>query len=213
MRPELLYFVDPMCSWCWGFSPVIAQISERFGDALPIRVLLGGLAIGVDRPLSKSAKQEIATHWEHVRELTGQQFDHEFFEREDFVYNSELPCQAVAAIRNANLDSLHFLAKLQESFYKYNQDITQDVVLYDVAMASGFEPQSFMAQLHASATVEDTRKDFELTKKLGIQGFPALLGMADGRIELLTMGYEGYEPLAQKIEGWQDAVENAEQRT
>jgi hypothetical protein len=24
---QLVYFADPMCSWCYGFSPVIAAIA------------------------------------------------------------------------------------------------------------------------------------------------------------------------------------------
>ncbi len=31
-HPHLVYVADPMCSWCWGFSPVIDAIRERFGS-------------------------------------------------------------------------------------------------------------------------------------------------------------------------------------
>jgi len=41
--PHLLYLAGPMCSWCWGFSPTKAAIEARFGAALPIRLVLGGL--------------------------------------------------------------------------------------------------------------------------------------------------------------------------
>ena len=44
--PRLIYFADPMCSWCYGFSPVIAQIRQTFGRALPIEVVMGGLRPG-----------------------------------------------------------------------------------------------------------------------------------------------------------------------
>ena len=35
--PHLIYFSDPMCSWCYGFSPVIEKIRGAYGNALPIR--------------------------------------------------------------------------------------------------------------------------------------------------------------------------------
>ena len=38
--PNLIYFADPMCSWCYGFSPVVAQIRREFGRGLPIRLAL-----------------------------------------------------------------------------------------------------------------------------------------------------------------------------
>ena len=31
MTRELIYFADPMCSWCYGFAPVISAI-ERVND-------------------------------------------------------------------------------------------------------------------------------------------------------------------------------------
>ncbi len=48
--PHLIYFSDPMCSWCYGFSPVIDDIRRAFGRALPIRVVMGGLRPGTAVP-------------------------------------------------------------------------------------------------------------------------------------------------------------------
>ena len=39
----LVYFADPMCSWCYGFSPVIREIADHFGERLPVEVVMGGL--------------------------------------------------------------------------------------------------------------------------------------------------------------------------
>ena len=30
---SLVYFSDPMCSWCWGIATVIAAIEDAFGEA------------------------------------------------------------------------------------------------------------------------------------------------------------------------------------
>ena len=68
--PRLIYFADPMCSWCYGFSPVIQQIRETFGRALPIQVVMGGLRPGTDTPTTDAAKAELKTHWGHVHEAT-----------------------------------------------------------------------------------------------------------------------------------------------
>ena len=42
--PHLIYFSDPMCSWCYGFSPVIEQV--RVG-AVALHVLPPGEAVTV----------------------------------------------------------------------------------------------------------------------------------------------------------------------
>src|SRR3990167_362664 len=73
--PHLIYFADPMCSWCYGFSPVIGQIRQAFGRSLPIRLVMGGLRPGTDTPTTEKAKAELVGHWGHVHEATGLPFD------------------------------------------------------------------------------------------------------------------------------------------
>ena len=73
--PHLIYFSDPMCSWCYGFSPVIADIRRTFGRALPIRLVMGGLRPGTETPMTDAAKAEVRTHWAHVQEASGLPFD------------------------------------------------------------------------------------------------------------------------------------------
>nr|MBA3324286.1 DsbA family protein [Paracoccaceae bacterium] len=45
-QAHLLYVADPMCSWCWGFAPVIADIRAAFRDRLPLHLVMGGLRPG-----------------------------------------------------------------------------------------------------------------------------------------------------------------------
>src|SRR4051812_50036772 len=70
--PHLIYFVDPMCSWCWGFAPVIEAIRQRFGDALPIRLIVGGLRPGTTKPLDEAGKRTSHETWEPAHQATGQ---------------------------------------------------------------------------------------------------------------------------------------------
>ena len=94
--PTLIYFADPMCSWCWGFAPVIAAARVRYGETLPIRLVLGGLRPGTVEPMSRSARTELPTHWEHVREASGQPFNAEaFIARDGFVYDTDPAARAV----------------------------------------------------------------------------------------------------------------------
>ena len=45
MDREILLIVDPMCSWCWGFSPVVRALNDAYGDRTPIYPIVGGLAV------------------------------------------------------------------------------------------------------------------------------------------------------------------------
>jgi putative protein-disulfide isomerase len=58
---ELVYVGHPMCSWCWGFAPVL----ERLIDALrvPIAVIVGGLRPGpAAAPLDDRMGTSLARH-------------------------------------------------------------------------------------------------------------------------------------------------------
>jgi putative protein-disulfide isomerase len=38
---RLIYVMDPMCSWCWGFAPVMTALAaeaEKQGVSLGLRV-------------------------------------------------------------------------------------------------------------------------------------------------------------------------------
>ena len=44
MASRLLYVMDPMCSWCWGFAPVVEALAEQAAAAgVSLQIVVGGL--------------------------------------------------------------------------------------------------------------------------------------------------------------------------
>ena len=80
MTMELLYFANPMCSWCWGFSPVIQRLVESHGSRPRVTLAMGSLARGRE-PMRETDRAHVRGHWEQVRAASGQPFDFAFFER------------------------------------------------------------------------------------------------------------------------------------
>ncbi len=117
MPVELLYFANPMCSWCWGFAPVIRHIVHEHREEVRLTVALGALGHG-QGPMRPQDKAAVREHWEHVHALTGQPFDFGFFDREGFVYDTEPPCRAVAVVRAQRPAlALPYLEALHRAFY------------------------------------------------------------------------------------------------
>jgi protein-disulfide isomerase-like protein with CxxC motif len=86
-----------------GFLPVISAIGEQFGEALPIRLVMGGLRPATMKPMDEASKVAVRSHWEHVHQASGQPFDFGFFERKIFVYDTQhtMPAEEIRWICSA----------------------------------------------------------------------------------------------------------------
>ena len=111
--PILWYFADPMCSWCWGFAPVIQRIKQDYSHHLRISLNVGGLRPGTTEPLGETARAEILHHWHQVHTRTGQPFKFDGALPETFVYDTEPASRAVLAF--ASLDADRTLAYFGET--------------------------------------------------------------------------------------------------
>jgi putative protein-disulfide isomerase len=200
---RILYFADPMCSWCWGFSPVIAEIRRACADGPSIRLCAGGLRAGETRPMDQKSKEYVRHHWQQVEATTGQSFDYAFFDREGFVYDTEMACRAAVAVRNLTPPlSLNYLAAMQRAFYAENRDVTREDVLAAIAQSVGIEAEAFTTVYRAPEVIEATRADFRLTHGLGISGFPTVVLQDDSELAALTVGYQPFDDLAATLYAW-----------
>ncbi|MEW6590508.1 MAG: DsbA family protein, partial [Pseudomonadota bacterium] len=96
-KPILWYFADPMCSWCWGFSPSIEALRGEYQERLRIALVLGGLRHETT-PMTTAQREEILHHWHAVHTRTGQPFRFDGALPEGFVYDTEPACRAVATM-------------------------------------------------------------------------------------------------------------------
>jgi putative protein-disulfide isomerase len=201
---RLVYFADPMCSWCYGFSPVIAALAERFEDRLPLDLVMGGLRAGNTEPMRQQDKDYIRSAWTRVGAATGQPFDMDFFTREGFVYDTEPACRAVVAARRLMPRmALPFMARVQQAFYAENRDMTAPEEIAEVAEEAGFDRAGFAQAFASPEARNETFRDFLTAQSLGIRGFPTLIAGSEERgYALLTNGYRPLEDLAEPLERW-----------
>ena len=210
--PHLIYFADPMCSWCYGFSPVIAAIAAQYGDTLPIRPIMGGLRPGTQETMDDETKQMIRGHWRHVQEASGQPFDYAFFDRPFFVYDTEPAARAVVVLRRPGpAAGLAALARIQRAFYAENRDVTDADTLADLAAGLGHDRAAFLADWDSDDTRRETRQDFILTQRAGIGGFPALIaGKGDNLgYDLIANGYQPAARVLATLDAWQAKLPQA----
>lgn len=203
MNARLIYVMDPMCSWCWGFAPVMHALAEQAAArGVATRLVVGGLR-SERTPLDAAARERIQSYWHAVQEASGQPFDFERGLPAGLVYDTEPACRALVAARELDASLVWPLAKLiQHAFYAEGRDVTQAPQLVDLAQTAGFSRERFAECFDAQATRDATQADFEWAQNLGIAGFPTLLAERDGQFALLTNGYQPLPPLAALLDRW-----------
>ncbi|HEX2020289.1 MAG TPA: DsbA family protein [Aurantimonas sp.] len=202
--PHLVYFADPMCSWCWGFAPVMEAIAAQHPD-LPVRLVLGGLRPFTETAMDDAAKQRTRQHWEHVAAASGQPFDFRFFERSGFVYDTEPAARAVVTARRLEPGRAFALQyRIARAFYAENSDVTRTETLADLAAEAGFDRAQFLDAFEGEAAKAETLQDFALAQRAGVTGFPTLIaGPQEGGSFLpITVGYQGPEAVLARIGMW-----------
>ena len=202
--PHFVYFADPMCSWCYGFAPVIVKLRDHFAGRLPVRIVVGGLRAGNTQPMRAQDKDYIRSAWTRVGAASGQSFDFSFFDREGFVYDTEPACRAVVTMRTLAPDrALDFMEAVSAAFYGSNRDVTKTDVLIELAGEAGIAPIEFKETFQAAETRNATFRDFLFAQQSGVTGFPCLVaGSEENGYSLVTSGYRPLDGLLDAIEAW-----------
>lgn len=197
---DLVYIGDPMCSWCWGFLPVLRRLRQERSARIEVRV--GGLRPGpAARPLDDDVRAYLWHHWRQVEAASGQRIDPTLLERQNWVYDTELPCRAVVAVRELVPErAFDLFARLQEAFYRDAVDITcrgsYPALLRELELPVG----EVVTALVDDANRARTYREFRAVRRLGVTAFPALFLRRRGRLAPVARGFVDDERLAAALE-------------
>ena len=203
--PHLIYFADPMCSWCYAFSPVIDDIRRAFGRHLPIQLVMGGLRPGTDTQMATKAKSDLVGHWHHITEATGLPFDGAVLDDPEFRYDTDPAARAVVWVRRHDPDrALTFLAELQSGFYAQVRDITRLMTLADMVAQAGFNRDAFLADFETGDLKNETWSDYATSQRAGVTGFPTLVAgpRENGTYGVVTRGYQNGDVVLPLLHNW-----------
>ena len=197
---HLVYFADPMCSWCYGFGPELAKLLGRHADAR-LDLVMGGLRPFNREPPTEAFKSMLREHWDHVARASGLPFDAAALDREGFVYDTEPACRAVVTARQVDASlALGLMKAIQSAFYRDGRDVTRAGVLADIALENGYDRAAFLELLESPAMREQAKHDFATAQSTGVNGFPTL-GVSFGpQLYLVTSGYVTADVLEYRLE-------------
>jgi putative protein-disulfide isomerase len=196
---QLLYFADPLCSWCYGFGPELSRFLERQPET-QLDLVMGGLRAGNSEVMSEAFRDMLRGHWKHVADASGLPFSGEILARPEFVYDTEPPCRGVVTARNIDVElAFPFFKAVQTGFYRDGREVTRALVLADIAAETGYDRAEFLGALESVEMREATRNDFAMAQSLGVNGFPTLAAAKGPQLYLVTSGFVRDGVLDQRI--------------
>lgn len=201
---QLLYVADPMCSWCWGFHPVITAIQAEFSNSFAPVLIMGGLRPWTKQALSDADRAKLLEHWGHVAKASGQPFTTELIARSGFVYDSEPAARAVVTAQSLYPgQGFAFLGAVQAAFYAQARDVTDESVLADIAQELGHDRTNFAAMLVSLEARQETIRHFQSALRMGVRGFPTVIAVDNDKSgEAICIGYAPLAEMRARLEAY-----------
>jgi putative protein-disulfide isomerase len=208
MKPLLIYCYDAYCGWCYGFSPVIKEITEDYKNEVDVDVLSGGMILPEKPTHFDTIAPYIQKAYKTVEEHTGIKFGEDFlwhvfnYEDSDWYPNSEKPSIALSIFKDFYPDrAVEFAGDLQYSLNYEGRDLTDDEAYRHLLEKYSIQPEIFYDRLKSEEYKEKAYYEFSLVKQLQVTGYPAVLLQAnDSKFYLLARGFTDYASLKERID-------------
>jgi len=197
MSPKrtLYYIADPMCSWCWGFAPVVDTVRRHLDEGINWRPVMGGLARDSDEPMPEETKSYVKEAWHQVNVRTGAEFNWDFWENCQ-PYRSTYPaCRAVIAAGDRGPEMFD---RIQQAYYLEAMNPSEIDVLCTLAVELDLDEKKFRADMASTEVEAELQAGFNTRRRIGAYSFPSLVLEADGKVQFLCEGYSSAQEVLQK---------------
>jgi putative protein-disulfide isomerase len=203
-KPQLMYVYDPLCGWCYGFSPVIQQLKDLYAGQVAWTIYSGGLAIGERAVSVKDKSGYIKGALQTVTDTTGVVFGEGFLqllEEGRYLYNSEPPSIALTAVKSLQgKDPLAFAHDLHHMFFYEGKSLNEMDTYLPLVEKQDIDMQAFISYYKSDTARHKTYEEFRFVQEIGISAYPALILVLGEQGYLLSRGYQAFAPLAKAID-------------
>ncbi len=195
MTNRLIYVHDPMCSWCWAFAPVWAQIRAQLPAGLEVQTLLGGLAPDSDAPMPADMQQFLQQTWRRIeQQVPGTHFNHDFWTACEPRRSTWPACRAVIAAETLEQGAGdRMTAAIQHAYYLEARNPADTAVLLSIAQGLGLDGSAFAALLDSASMRAALEQHMAEGRSMGADSFPTLLWQGAEQLVRLPTDYNDAE--------------------
>jgi len=201
---KLIYIYDALCGWCYGFTPVIEELLQHFGDEIEVDVLSGGMFLSANHRPASAMYNYISQAHKQVEAVTGVKFGQAFLEEylhTDDIMDSEKPSIALTVFKQYQpAKALSFAHDMQLALNYEGKSLNDDDTYRQLLAKYELPVDEFLDKMKEDANRYDTVQEFKQVEQWGITGFPAAI-LDDGKeYFLIAKGYTPPERLLEVIE-------------
>ena len=192
MSKTLYYVADPMCSWCWGFQPVLDKIKEVLPKDVSLVYVMGGLARDSDEPMPDEIRSYVKNAWREVTETTGADFNWDFWEKCEPRRSTYPSCRAFYAAQMQGKGVVLFEA-IQRAYYQEARNPSDVETLVALAGEHGLDVETFEKDLLSPEIEQQMQDGFNIRRSMNANEFPSLVVRDDDQVTFIVRGYDNAE--------------------
>lgn len=198
-QTSLFYVYDPMCSWCWGYQPVLESIAKVFEtNRIPWTKVLGGLAPDTQEPMPLELRSAIQGYWREIEALLGTSFNHDFWIKNTPRRSTYPACRAILIARRHGLED-DMNREIQHAYYLNAENPSSTSVLCSLAEKLGLNPAEFAEELEAKETKEALLKEIRFARAIGGNRFPSWILKRGDECTSLPFDYKAPAALVTEV--------------
>ncbi|PHR57101.1 MAG: hypothetical protein COA44_06840 [Arcobacter sp.] len=199
-KKEIICVLDPMCSWCWGFEPVLKELQKNLPSDIKLSLCMGGLRSKGQEAWTPAFKSYLQKNWQNVHAQTSQAFNLSLLEKKAFDYDTEPACRAVISAKKIDINKqFSFLYALQKAFYQEAKDITDTNVILEIAKQEGFDAKEFLEIFSSEKIKEATLADKYKARSMGANSFPSLVFIDEEGHLYVLKGYKSFDKIKKHL--------------
>lgn len=190
------------------------ELSLKYNDFFDFIAVSGGMVVG-DRiaPIGE-LKDFLRDAIPRVEEYSGVKFGDKYkalVEEGSYINNSIKPAIALSAFKSMKpFESVEFAHDLQFELFYNGKSLNEKEVYLELAANFDIDGHELLARMNNEQFHKYANDDFEFVKKLGINGFPCVLGKTQKGLYMLAQGYVKEEEMDKTLAAFKQTIEMGE---
>jgi len=200
----LIYIHDPMCSWCYGFKPVLEYLHKELKGIIEIKYLLGGLAKDNDQPMTEAMQNHIIENWKKIEKtIPGIKFNYDFWSKCIARRSTYPSCRAILATIKQNINLENDMLKLiQQAYYLEARNPSDYNVLYELSKKLNINHKQFISDIHSDEINNQLMSQIQQCRDIGADSFPSLYLNIDNKYQPIVLDYNNADIILDHIKSF-----------